>query len=269
MKLGLVAALAVFSLVVADKYYLFSIFFENIHVGQMNEHENTITQTKKEQPFYKSIDNSKVRFRVFLFRNLDFTTVANPTHRDFNWEIYFTTHIDYSFGDIGFRFSKSFFKSFPFNLHINSDKYVYSGSYVFRTYNPSFNIKVGGVDYETKDTHYFSFMTTYPMENEKFQGYCSFSCRILFPRNATETEKAPDFEFTITNNFKNVESCEKTDKKPLFKIESIDPTQEDKKNQLHGKTQSTKFKALLPKGLTLSNMFLLRSTTGEELGMSS
>ena len=215
MKLGSIAILAILFQVVANEYYMLSVFVMRINVSETNDQ--------------KILKNPNVSFRVILFTSSTKPKSKFPTNTDFIWKPYFLTELDISFEKLNYNFKDNFFSRLPSMFEDFSNQIKSKDTYVRFVEGNSFSININGVKYDTDNTHIFSLITDYRhMKTQKFIVNCKDGCVLIHLTNKFKFNKETDFEFEVIDNFSTFQQCEKSNEKTVFRMKSIDPTKEDK-----------------------------------------
>ena len=183
MKLGLIAMIAVLALVVqvfAKEFYLVSLFVLNINVGKLNtEFYPTNEKTgKPEKKPIKKIENADVTYRLIMFTG--FSKEEQPSISDINWKPYYIKDFTLTFDQLNYDFKEEFFKYLPLRFELITSEYQSSKDYVYEDDTRILTLTIDEVEYTTKNTQVFSFITDHKgMKSETLIVKCDGGCKFM------------------------------------------------------------------------------------------
>ena len=265
MKLGLFAVFAIFSQLLAEDFYMFSVFMLGIDVGQAEPYPNVDAKTLKKKPFIKKLMGGKVRFRAILFSSSGKPARENPRHEDFDWEIYYVTDFELDFALLKRDFLKNFFKDFSFQASINTAAISSRRPYYKEIKGSSFKVKVSKVDFDTEGTHVISLLTDSYMTNDVgFSVSYDYELQFYFFFGSNVLQKSL-FNFKISDNFKKTDWCSPSEQKSKFKMESITLKKKKEKDSGQKKDGTFEIKTTLTKGKNVQKYIPFKLSGSEKI----
>ena len=222
MKLGLTAlitAAAVLPGLLAQDFYMLSVFILGVNVGRVDDYPNLDLATQGKQPRVKMNTGGKVRFRAIVFKSLEKPKSTKPSNKDVKWGAHGAHDFEFTFEQLQRKFVEKFFNAFSISTRIGPGN-LPKENYYKEIKKSSFNINVFGVELETRSTHLASMVTNYDISRDvNISVLLEKEMQFHFFRDRAPLKNSV-LNFRIGPNFLPTEQCTKTGTKPKFKLET-------------------------------------------------